>query len=64
MVYNEISSQLEVEPSIEGLSVFFFEGLSENDYCPRDTSPNLSILVPVIPIASPLAEPDTILPGS
>ena len=30
----------------------------------RDTSPNLSVLVPVIPIASPQAEPDTILQGS
>ena len=64
VTFNEISSQLEVEPLLEGLSVFFFEGLSENDHCPRDTSPNLSVLVPVIPIASPLAEPDTILQGS
>ena len=62
--YNASASQLLAEPLVEGLSVFFFEGLSDNDYCPRDTSPNLSVLVPLIPIASPQAEPDTILQGS
>ena len=64
VVYNELSSELEVEPLIEGLSVFFFEGLSENDYCPRDTSPNSNVLVPSIPVAAPQAEPDTTLQGS
>ena len=64
ITYNELSSQLEVEPLIEGLSTFFFEGISENDYCPRDTSSNLSVLVPLIPIVTPQAEPDTILQGS
>ena len=52
ITYNELSSQLEVEPLIEGLSTFFFEGISGNDYCPRDTSPTLTVLVPSIPVAS------------
>ena len=64
VTFNESTNQLSLQPLVEGLSVFSFEGMSANDYCPRDTSPSLSVLVPFIPVASPQAQPDTILQGS
>lgn len=64
VTFNESTNQLSLQPLVEGLSVFSFEGMSANDYCPRDTSPSLSVLVPFIPVAAPQAQPDTILQGS